>query len=76
MAAQPESCPCDDEAAPQARLRSVDRHAPPDTPPPREASPKPGGDLPASTANALVHFYRGELGRLTAYRARLDTSTN
>ena len=25
---------------------------------------------------ALVHLYRGELGRMTAYRARLDTSTN
>ena len=25
---------------------------------------------------ALIHLYRGELGRLTAYRRRLDTSTN
>ena len=25
---------------------------------------------------ALVHLYRGELGRMTAYRARLDTTTN
>lgn len=31
--------------------------------------------VPAET-NALVHFYRGELGRLTAYRLRLDTTTN
>ena len=29
-----------------------------------------------NTLNALVHLYRGELGRMTAYRARLDTSTN
>lgn len=26
--------------------------------------------------NALIHLYRGELGRMTAYRARLDTTTN
>lgn len=25
---------------------------------------------------ALIHLYRGELGRLTAYRARLDATTN
>jgi uncharacterized membrane protein len=27
-------------------------------------------------SSALVHLYRGELGRMTAYRARLDTTTN
>jgi uncharacterized membrane protein len=26
--------------------------------------------------NALTHLYRGELGRMTAYRLRLDTTTN
>jgi uncharacterized membrane protein len=26
--------------------------------------------------NALIHLYRGELGRMTAYRLRLDTTTN
>ncbi|MEA2642419.1 MAG: hypothetical protein QOF51_3813, partial [Chloroflexota bacterium] len=33
---------------------------------------------PRSTnaVNALVHLYRAEVGRLTAYRVRLDTSTN
>jgi uncharacterized membrane protein len=30
----------------------------------------------SNTLNALIHLYRGELGRMTAYRARLDTSTN
>lgn len=25
---------------------------------------------------ALIHFYRGELGRMTIYRVRLDTTTN
>lgn len=29
-----------------------------------------------STPAALVHFYRGELGRLAIYRVRLDTTTN
>jgi uncharacterized membrane protein len=27
-------------------------------------------------SNAIVHLYRGEVGRLTAYRLRLDTTTN
>jgi uncharacterized membrane protein len=26
--------------------------------------------------NSLIHLYRGELGRLVSYRARLDTTTN
>jgi uncharacterized membrane protein len=26
--------------------------------------------------NAIAHLYRGELGRMTAYRLRLDTTTN
>src|SRR5437588_6248289 len=32
--------------------------------------------LSAGTLNALVHFYRAEVGRMTAYRQRLDTTTN
>jgi uncharacterized membrane protein len=28
------------------------------------------------SSTALVHFYRGELGRLAIYRVRLDTTTN
>ncbi len=31
-----------------------------------------GGDR----TNSLIHLYRGELGRMTLYRARLDTTTN
>ncbi len=27
-------------------------------------------------ANAVIHLYRGELGRMTLYRVRLDTTTN
>ena len=29
-----------------------------------------------NAANALIHLYRAEMGRMTAYRARLDTTTN
>lgn len=32
--------------------------------------------LSSNTLNALVHLYRAEVGRMTAYRQRLDTSTN
>src|SRR5690348_18318952 len=33
-------------------------------------------DLSSTTLTALVHLYRAEVGRLTAYRQRLDTTTN
>src|ERR1051326_2065679 len=33
-------------------------------------------DLSATTLTALVHLYRAEVGRMTAYRQRLDTTTN
>src|SRR5919199_3686231 len=32
--------------------------------------------LSAGALNALVHLYRAEVGRMTAYRQRLDTTTN
>jgi uncharacterized membrane protein len=32
--------------------------------------------LEAGALNALVHLYRAEVGRMTAYRQRLDTTTN
>lgn len=32
--------------------------------------------LNTGTLNALVHLYRGEMGRMVAYRQRLDTTTN
>ncbi len=38
------------------------------------AIPSPIPIKDASTA--LIHLYRGELGRMTAYRARLDATTN
>src|SRR5690242_2518676 len=50
------------------------------TRPPREAEAvhgETGRLLRSSNAiNGLTHLYRGELGRMTAYRARLDTTTN
>lgn len=30
----------------------------------------------SNTTNALIHLYRGELGRMVSYRVRLDTTTN
>ncbi len=55
--------------------------------PPQPASLPPPGQtgemaLPAPVARSsnaitgLIHLYRAEVGRLTAYRARLDTTTN
>lgn len=32
--------------------------------------------MSTSPSTAVVHFYRGELGRLAIYRVRLDTTTN
>jgi len=31
---------------------------------------------PSSFATAMIHFYRGEMGRATTWRTRLDTTTN
>src|SRR5437762_1527330 len=33
-------------------------------------------ELKAGALNAIVHLYRAEVGRMTAYRQRLDTTTN
>jgi uncharacterized membrane protein len=41
-----------------------------------QAAPDGAASLSATASNALIHLYRGELGRLTAYRARLDTTTS
>src|SRR5260370_36419137 len=32
--------------------------------------------LDSGQLTALIHFYRAEVGRLTTYRQRLDTTTN
>lgn len=42
-----------------------------------ESDQHAGGPAIASgTLNALIHLYRAEVGRMTAYRQRLDTTTN
>jgi uncharacterized membrane protein len=44
--------------------------------------PRPSGQLPAPSltdpcyVNAMIHFYRGELGRIMVWRQRLDVTTN
>src|SRR5207237_1544481 len=50
------------------------RAAPPpaaDAPPPRDHEP-----LSSSALQALIYLYRAEVGRMTSYRQRLDTTTN
>lgn len=44
---------------------------------------RPGGCYTAAmppydsnVTNSLIHLYRGEMGRMTMYRVRLDTTTN
>jgi uncharacterized membrane protein len=58
---------------------------PPGNSPPKSGSPRLLGetedgrtvDLTSSNVvNSLVHLYRAEMGRLTTYRVRLDTTTN
>ncbi len=41
-------------------------------------TPKKGPDAPRNSneTNSLIHLYRGELGRMTLYRVRLDATTN
>jgi uncharacterized membrane protein len=40
------------------------------------SEPKEPRPLSTNEVNALIHLYRAEMGRMTAYRARLDTTTN
>ncbi len=39
-------------------------------------NPKFHKDNAKDDTGSLIHLYRGELGRMTAYRVRLDTTTN
>ena len=48
----------------------------PAPPPPKEPQPKTPLRLDPSYITAMSHFYRGELGRIMAWRARLDSTTN
>jgi len=45
-------------------------------PPPQASTPPPKGPLYDSNyVTAMSHFYRGEMGRIMMWRARLDTTT-
>lgn len=47
--------------------------------PPAEAARRGSPSLPATpveTINAMVHYYRGELGRMAGWRDRIDRTTN
>lgn len=46
--------------------------APPPPPPKPDSTPR----FDPSYVNAMSHFYRGEMGRIMAWRARLDPTTN
>ena len=48
----------------------------PAPPPPNEPQSKAPLHLDPSYITAMSHFYRGELGRIMAWRARLDSTTN
>lgn len=50
-------------SSPRAPARSADARA-------------DGAAFSSNQVNALIHLYRAEVGRMTAYRARLDTTTN
>ena len=41
-----------------------------------DPAPTPPAPLDASYVTAMSHFYRGELGRIMAWRQRLDTTTS
>lgn len=45
-------------------------------PPPQASTPPPKGPIfDSNYVTAMSHFYRGELGRIMMWRARLDTTT-
>jgi uncharacterized membrane protein len=46
------------------------------TPPPAPPAPSKTPRLDSAYVTAMSHFYRGELGRIMAWRARLDPTTN
>lgn len=48
----------------------------PSGPPPASARPKTLPKFDNAYVTAMSHFYRGELGRIMAWRARLDPTTN
>ncbi|HEY3081364.1 MAG TPA: DUF2270 domain-containing protein [Chloroflexota bacterium] len=45
-------------------------------PPTRQTTPIRSAERTTNAVNALIHLYRAEMGRLVAYRTRLDTTTS
>ena len=48
----------------------------PSAPPTPEPPPKTPARFETAYVTAMAHFYRGEMGRIMAWRARLDPTTN
>src|SRR6516225_12403590 len=48
----------------------------PSAPPPPEPKPKTPPRFDNAYVTAMSHFYRGEMGRIMAWRSRLDPTTN
>ncbi len=44
--------------------------------PPKDPAPHSGAVFDSVYVTAMSHFYRGEMGRIMAWRARLDNTTN
>lgn len=86
----PAASPTTDPAAPPAAAPASpggpaaaggrDAPGPPAAPavPTPPAAPAPPASVPRSVnaVNAIIHLHRAEVGRLTAYRVRLDTTTS
>lgn len=72
MAEQSESRP------PADTSRGPGRPGDPSPQPPESRPGSRGGGLilEGGSAQAMAHFYRGEIGRLTAWRQRMDATTN
>jgi len=70
--------------APQAEFEQVmlppaagaQRNVTPDPAPLVEARRISEASYSTNAANSLIHLYRAEIGKMPAYRARLDTTTN
>ena len=82
LAGSPQGGPGQGEGVPGATAPQTPANDPPPKPVAAPEVSKPDApDAPnvALTSNAitgLIHLYRAEVGRLTAYRARLDTTTS
>ncbi len=55
---------------------SEELSGPPPPAPPPEAKPKTPPRFDNAYVTAMSHFYRGEMGRIMAWRSRLDPTTN